>query len=321
MAEFLKKTVKPSGGDYTSLEACLNANEQDLTGDGWFTVEIDGTWSTADATSVVIHNYTCPDANNNIRIATTTASRHLGVYSTSYYVLSRNSSTDQSLSIASNYVSIIGIQINNAVNNGIAYSADGVTLDKLIIKATSYCISMSNHTGSIRNSCLIGERGISSSDAAAAFYAYNCSASASGYGFVRIVCKNCYAGSTGIGYLTLQAGSATNASADTSGTAGLQSIAYSISAGAYFTNVTSGSEDFHIGTSSALKNAGTDLSGTFTDDIDGTTRPTGAGTWDIGADEYVAAAGADVVGFMTPNTGYWGGIAIILLGCLLGILL
>jgi len=29
MAEFLKKTVKPSGGDYTSLEACMNANEQD----------------------------------------------------------------------------------------------------------------------------------------------------------------------------------------------------------------------------------------------------------------------------------------------------
>jgi len=43
MAEFLKKTVKPADGDYTSLEACMNANEQDLTGDGWFTVEIDGT--------------------------------------------------------------------------------------------------------------------------------------------------------------------------------------------------------------------------------------------------------------------------------------
>ena len=32
-------------------------------------------------------------------------------------------------------------------------------------------------------------------------------------------------------------------------------------------------------------NAGADLSGTFSDDIDGEIRPTGANTWDIGADE------------------------------------
>lgn len=48
--------------------------------------------------------------------------------------------------------------------------------------------------------------------------------------------------------------------------------------------------DFHLTSSSTdLINYGSDLSATFTTDIDGQTRPTGAGTWDIGADEYVSA--------------------------------
>jgi hypothetical protein len=54
-----------------------------------------------------------------------------------------------------------------------------------------------------------------------------------------------------------------------------------------FADLTTGSEDFHlqnVAENDAL-NAGADLSGTFTDDIDGETRPTGANTWDIGADE------------------------------------
>ena len=36
-------------------------------------------------------------------------------------------------------------------------------------------------------------------------------------------------------------------------------------------------------------NNGLDLSSSFTNDIDDEIRPTGANTWDIGADEYVAA--------------------------------
>jgi hypothetical protein len=50
-------------------------------------------------------------------------------------------------------------------------------------------------------------------------------------------------------------------------------------------------DDFHLNASDTVaKNKGTDLSGDsylpFSDDIDGQTR---SGTWDIGADEYVAA--------------------------------
>jgi hypothetical protein len=55
-----------------------------------------------------------------------------------------------------------------------------------------------------------------------------------------------------------------------------------------FTDTTAGSEDFHLVASDTdAIGKGADLSGTFTTDIDGTTR---TGTWDIGADEYVATS-------------------------------
>src|SRR3990167_10661052 len=86
----LKKTVKPSGGDYTSLEACMNANEQDLVAaDKYFDVEIDGTWSSADTTAVTIENYTT-DATHYINIYTTATARHLGAWSTNYYMFALN---------------------------------------------------------------------------------------------------------------------------------------------------------------------------------------------------------------------------------------
>ena len=51
-----------------------------------------------------------------------------------------------------------------------------------------------------------------------------------------------------------------------------------------FVSVTPGSEDFHLKSGADAIDVGTDLSGSFTNDIDGDTRPIGA-AWDIGADE------------------------------------
>ncbi|MFB3099062.1 MAG: hypothetical protein ACE1ZX_03380, partial [Acidimicrobiia bacterium] len=53
--------------------------------------------------------------------------------------------------------------------------------------------------------------------------------------------------------------------------------------------------DLHITAGSAAINVGTDLSGIFTDDIDGDTRPI-AGIWEIGADETSAAGANDISG-------------------------
>ena len=55
------------------------------------------------------------------------------------------------------------------------------------------------------------------------------------------------------------------------------------------TFVDGANDNFHLASGDTTwKDAGTDLSGNFTDDIDAETR---SGTWDIGMDEVVAAAG------------------------------
>ena len=73
MASRLYKTVKPSGGDYTTLSACVNANEKDLTSsDEYFDIEIDGDWTStgADTTNVLFDTYTT-DATRYINVYTT----------------------------------------------------------------------------------------------------------------------------------------------------------------------------------------------------------------------------------------------------------
>ena len=68
-----------------------------------------------------------------------------------------------------------------------------------------------------------------------------------------------------------------NGSSDASGNSGLQNL----TSANLFTNVTAGSEDLHLKAGAAAIDVGTDLSATFTTDIDGTTRSV---PWDIGAD-------------------------------------
>jgi hypothetical protein len=64
-----------------------------------------------------------------------------------------------------------------------------------------------------------------------------------------------------------------------------------------FVSITGGSEDLHLKAGSDAINVGTDLSGSFTHDIDADSRPIGA-QWDIGADETSASAGP-------PATAHW----------------
>jgi hypothetical protein len=67
----------------------------------------------------------------------------------------------------------------------------------------------------------------------------------------------------------------------------LQSIAYST---ANFLNVTSGSEDLHLASGSALIGVGTNLYNDanfpFQNDIDGQDRGGSGASWDIGADQF-----------------------------------
>jgi hypothetical protein len=309
----LLKTVMPSGGDYTSLNACMVAQQQNLVTNGYYLdVKIDGTWSSADTTAVNITSYTT-DSTHYINIYTTSTARHHGVYSESYYVLKASSAgasvyddggignitlkniqvqnTYAGTSIYSNAIRVNGD--NNFVIGGI-FISNGTNSSSSALRSTA----LKNLT--VENSIFISKGGADAayvgggySGATEHFYNSNFISLGSNKGFnqfnsgsYQVDVQNCYASSTsGTAYSmgALTKTFLTSASSDTSGTAGLQNIAYST---ANFTNVTSGSENFNLPTGSALIGAGTDLSSTFTNDITGATRST---PWDIGAFKYASA--------------------------------
>lgn len=334
MAEFLKKTVKPSGGDYTSLEACMNANEQDLTGDGWFTVEIDGTWSSADTSAVTVHNYTTT-TSDYINIYTTTTARHKGIYSTSYYLL--YPSTDSfplwvSINSDTSKITINGLQVDGRNKTGTYgegnggcihseyYTANVTITNNLIRSATCSgidCMHLRGSSSLIANNIVYSQNQDAYSNAI-------CYLNSSDLCDVKICNNTCYgfyrsfykdeavplynnlimnAGSVGI-YGAMPTGS-NNATYDGSGddsplTNGM--VNYTTYAD-YFVSVTSGSEDFHLKAGSPFINKGADLSGIFTNDIIGTTRPTFP-TTSILDNFNRANEGPPPTGWITVNNGH-----------------
>jgi len=86
-------------------------------------------------------------------------------------------------------------------------------------------------------------------------------------------------------------GSSNNATSDSSGNSGLTGL----SSSNQFTDISSQTDpDLSLLETADLVDAGADLSGTFSVDIVGTSRPQGS-AWDIGAFEYVVAGGATVI--------------------------
>jgi len=130
-------------------------------------------------------------------------------------------------------------------------------------------------------------------------YYYSCVFVGDSYGFrtfsgtSTVTLKNCYASAGITNGDTSTINLTTTATANTSGSSGLQSIAYNTT---QFTNVTAGSEDLALPSSgSALYEVGTDTSGdsaplNFTADIEGTTR---TASWDVGVYE-LSAGGAQL---------------------------
>ncbi len=306
----LKKTVKPSGGDYTSLEACMNANEQDLTAaDKYFDVEIDGTWSSADTTAVTIHNYVT-DATRYINIYTTVTARHNGkaaaVSGLSNYRLAASTGTYE-ITQSISFSTITGLEvICSGTTSGLFMGANSTYLIKNIIHegkdVSAYLVETSNNAGTgyflynniIYNATADFSRGISASGKTTVYNntiykIYRGIRDDGGNGtYKNNIIMGCtsvdvYNGSgmasaTGTNNLT------SDATGDDWGTQSNNLI--SKTTANQFVNITVTTEDLHLKAGADCIDAGVDLSTTFPDDIDGVTR---SGTWDIGADEYVAA--------------------------------
>jgi hypothetical protein len=305
-------TVNPGGGaDYTSLNAALLAHEGTLTEN----LIINCSGSTADTTPVVstsTDGYVCGSYSVTINGDNTT-----GKYSTSYYRL--EVSNADALQISSAGFVVNGLQIKVTLNSsndkyGIALGYPGTIKNCIIMaSASNYssgwginCWQTSAGTTYIFNNIVYdwieGTRsygGIYVNDDTGSktynIYSNTVYGNYVGisnyygtYGTVNLKNNLCN-GNTAYDYLGTWDTTATNLSEDaTSPQVSLRSKAVT------FVGEASSPRDLHLSSGDTnAKDAGTDTSGegaplNFTTDIDGQTR---TGSWDIGADEYVAGGG------------------------------
>lgn len=324
MATELKHIVSPTGGDgLTSLQAAINhikASHANLvTADVYAVIEIQGTWSSADTTAVIITGITT-DATRYLRIQTDASNRAGTAWSDTKYRLVTSDSGALSINPSSTqtqHVIVDGLQISNTdptanQRNLIAFGGStqasgnwyriancllkghgGTTYYQRGISAAPYVTPVADI--SVWNTIIYG-LGTAADNTAiyggngSAFAVYNCVGIASlglrKDGAASFTVANCYA-SKYVGSPTLT----TCASIDTSGSVGLQSIANDTTEGAGHAGFAA-MGDFALKSGSVLKDAGTSdpSSGLYSTDIVGTSRPQGA-AWDIGAFEYVAAGG------------------------------
>ena len=296
MATQLKKTVKPSGGDYTSLEACLNDNEQNLvTADKYFDVEISGEWSSADTTAVTIHNYTT-DSTRYINIYATGDAKHSGKVGTGYTLKNTllisfvpyTRITDLILEPTGNVTDIAtgGVCFRNSANS---------VVNRCVIKSVGHGVACAYGAIKVANSVIYRatreyfSRGVDDLSNYATIV-YNCIIWNYDYptrGSGNYV-KNCFEFYTGI---------ETRASFGCSSDNSSNNATSRESESAIFTltelTVADEIEDYANGdarlkSTSNLINAGVDLGSDYNTDIIGTSRPQGD-AWDIGAFEYVSA--------------------------------
>ena len=299
-------TVCPSGCDSNVLNTVVTTVETECASPSSpITITISGSWSSADTNAVGISGITL-SATNTLTIATSGDARHNGTLGNGYRIVTTATTTSGIvMGSGANYVRIDGLSIdissntansqNGAIDNYNGASSD-IRVSNCIIKpGKNIAIRVSRCYSTIWNCILIkgnaASGGIEAAESAQQAFTtkiYNVTSPELGYlGQIASLFKNNFFASysSNNGY----SGSSTNnASVNTTAPA----------VNTYYTNVSptfvnSAAGDYHLSPSdTALKDLGANTCGdasplNYTTDIDGQTR---TGTWDIGADEYVASA-------------------------------
>lgn len=268
--------------------------------------------ATADATAVVISGWTLTAANY-ISIYTTQANRHGGKWNTGKYRLAVGHAL--ALRIQEDYVRLDGLQISSTFTYATAVgivthdalgTAGEFRISNCIIKEASasgyggyglifsYVTGVNSYVAKVWNTIIYDVRksgafGIKTEDTDWVLHCHNVAIHNCDTSFYNNAgtfnAKNC--------------GSAAAITAAFSGT-----ITQTTCSSTTPTFVDETNDDFHLAAGDTTwKDVGTDLSGdanlAFSVDIDGETR---SGTWDIGADEYIAAGGG--AKFPVPHL-YW----------------
>ena len=319
MATEVVKIVDPDNGagtDYTSLSAWEAGEQKDLvTADEIAIADCRCTSGSADTTAVTIDGWTTSDTNY-IKIYTTQANRHDGKWNNNKYRLIALNP----LSVYVFYTQIIGLQIG--VDTTSTYSGQAIRsdynknkyqlYDSLIIRKyaganiayTAFKLDDFSTDTVIRNTVIYGfdataygAIGVSTDNSSNYLTIQNVTIYDCGKGikrgngsYTKLQNVISYENTTDfdINGGSWHADSDYNFSKDDTAP-GAHSI-HGTTDGKTpdFVNTGAETEDFHLQSTSDAIDVGTDLSGTFSDDIDGDTR---SGTWDIGADEYVSGGG------------------------------
>ena len=307
-------TIKSTGGDYTTWALWEADTDNDLTGAGILVGEIFDVNATA---ALTIAGATNTDASNYRHLTVNSAHRHAYVFDTGKANITV-SSIPAFLVLGEAFARASFIQGINSRNPGegvFSCAAASTRVTECIGKhdfpsggdgCAAFTTTTNGANSKFINCAAFNNRNGFYSPGTSALTGVewlNCiSVNNTVSGFrtdagVPLAIKNCYAGGNATndymeggaeGWESWTATTCMSAQAITE-TGLTPSIAFDTS---NFTNVTAGSEDLHLVTGSDLIDAGTDLSGTFTIDINGATR---SGTWDVGPDEFVAAGGgADI---------------------------
>jgi hypothetical protein len=298
---------------YPSLSAALSGEDDGDLADLTTSYNGDGNGGILTIDCYNFEDTTAPDMGTGYTVSSSyyinivAHDSHGGKWSTSAYRLSPTTAAAV-LTSQERYTRVTGIQFDakgsgNYGSNGFAFYADYQLLDKCIVRGTN----ADRPNGSDYNAIYPGgsysltaynvlaydfidtaNTGFKAGYGQCTFY--NCTAVNCNLGFDTgssdTTIKNCLSVDCGNGFSgTFNAASNYNASDIASDAPGANSVNLSAYADTdiFFDPA---KDDFHLKSSSPCIGVGTDLSGTFTVDIDGETR---TGTWDIGADEYVAA--------------------------------
>jgi len=281
-ANHISSTDLTSSGADVIVHACCYYDHSDYTGDTQTYTEI--SFGTTDEEHY-FYAFTPIGGSESIN-----KQRHYGKWNSNKYYL--NPSEGGGLTNSQDYSRIEGLQITGTGSSGFNAVAESY-FGYSIVKGFSYLIFAEDNTivlYSYNNFLYDGHEAFDNEYSTSSVqYMYNCTAAnMSTDGFIRCVAKNCLAyDTTGSGFAALASGSDYNASSDGTGddwgTHGRANQTFSF--------VDETNDDYHLAfNDTGAKDYGTDLS---TDpylpiwrDIDGEDRV--GGTWDIGADEYVA---------------------------------
>jgi len=314
MPTTVTSTIKPSGGDYTTLSAWEAAKQGNIvTADQIQQAEC---YNMSDTTAVVVDGWTT-DATRYIRIygvvSDKTAS-NTGKWVTDRYRLEgASASNGAALSILEAYVRVDSLQVSgdatstnflDVISFGTNYpSAAYIEVTNCVVKGINdnygSGVYIKDSAGKIYNNVIYDmtgntSYGIYTNVSYAQLDIYNNTFVNTDYGIrgtAQVYAKNNVFRSCALApTISMTAANCGYNSTD------VASLGYTSQTGdrtsQTFTFVDEGNDNFHLASSDAgAKDFGTDLSTTFTVDVDGQTR---SGSWDIGADEYIAAGGLSI---------------------------